>query len=109
LKPSSAEEVAAIVRQLNQNSENFAIKSGGHSPNDYFASIDGGPLISTGNLNEVVYDASTKLAKVGPGLKWEDVISALEPSGVSIVGGRIGNVGVGGYMLGRKYMSPAVG
>jgi FAD/FMN-containing dehydrogenase len=100
LYPRSAEEVAAIVKVLNQNNESFVFKSGGHNPNAGFASIDGGPLISTKDMNEVAFDSASMTVRVGPGNDWEDVHEALQDTGVTVVGGRIGEVGVGGYVVG---------
>jgi hypothetical protein len=100
LYPSSAEEVSAIVSILNENNETFAVKSGGHNPNEGFASIAGGPLISTKYLNEVTFDESSMTVRVGPGNDWEDVTAVLKDLGVTVVGGRIGEVGVGGYVVG---------
>ncbi|PHH88798.1 hypothetical protein CDD83_7047 [Cordyceps sp. RAO-2017] len=37
---------------------------------------------------------------VGPGCKWEDVYAALQPLGKTAVGGRLGDVGVVGFLLG---------
>ncbi|KXJ87723.1 hypothetical protein Micbo1qcDRAFT_215589 [Microdochium bolleyi] len=111
LTPTNADEVAAIVSILRDNNETFAIKSGGHNPNNYFASVDGGPLISTKNLNEVIFDRATETIRIGPGNRWDDVSKALDGTGYSAVGGRIGNVGVGGYMLGGglSFMSTEYG
>lgn len=100
LYPTTANEVAAIVKILHGNNDTFAIKSGGHNANKYFASIDGGPLISTKKLNEVTFDADSMTVRVGPGNDWQDVHQALEGTGVTVVGGRIGEVGVGGYVVG---------
>ncbi|KAG8165011.1 hypothetical protein KVR01_005286 [Diaporthe batatas] len=100
LEPTSAGQLSHIMQTLVANNESFAVKSGGHNPNKYFASISGGPLISTSQLNEVVYDAASSTVRVGPGNKWDDVHKVLDPLGVTVVGGRIGNVGVGGYVLG---------
>ncbi|KAF2142885.1 uncharacterized protein K452DRAFT_225838 [Aplosporella prunicola CBS 121167] len=100
IKPSTADEVSHIVKVLNQNNELFAIKSGGHNPNQHFNAIKGGPLIDTKLLDEVTLDAQAKTVRVGPGNRWEDVHKVLDGSGYTVVGGRIGNVGVGGYMLG---------
>ncbi|CZR63992.1 related to FAD dependent oxidoreductase [Phialocephala subalpina] len=109
--PSTSSEVSTIIQILNANNESFAIKAGGHNPNQYYSSIDGGPLINLKGLNEVVYDAATGTAKVGPGNRWTDVVKALEPDGVTVVGGRIGHVGVGGYILGGglSYLSTQYG
>ncbi|KAI8948327.1 FAD binding domain-containing protein [Xylaria longipes] len=111
LMPTTTEEVAAIVSILATNNESFAIKSGGHNPNNYFASIDGGPLISTKKLDEVILDPVAQTVRVGPGNRWDDVSAALDGSGYTAVGGRIGNVGVGGYMLGGglSFMSTEYG
>lgn len=100
LYPSSADEVAAILNILHSNNETFAVKSGGHNPNNGFSSVQGGPLISTEHLNHVILDEKTGIVKFGPGNRWDDVAESLDGTGWSVVGGRIGNVGVGGYMLG---------
>ena len=111
--PSSAEDVAAIVDVLRDgnNKESFAVKSGGHNPNNYWSSIDGGPLISTEKLNHVRLDRDTGIVRMGPGLRWDELAEQLDGSGYSAVGGRIGNVGVGGYMLGGglSFMSQEYG
>ncbi|OAL56655.1 FAD-binding domain-containing protein [Pyrenochaeta sp. DS3sAY3a] len=100
LFPNTADEVAVIVGVLHDNNETFAVKSGGHNPNEGFSSIQGGPLISTKYLNEVVFDPASMTVRVGPGNDWQDVHKALETTGVTVVGGRLGDVGVGGYVVG---------
>jgi FAD/FMN-containing dehydrogenase len=100
LYPTSASEVATIIQILNDNNETFALKSGGHNPNEGFSSIQSGPLISTKQLNEVTFDPASMTVRVGPGNDWEDVHKALEGTNVTVVGGRIGEVGVGGYVVG---------
>lgn len=52
-------------------------------------SIEGGPLISTSELNEIEYDKETKTVRVGPGNTWQDVHTVLDPLGVTVVGGRM--------------------
>ncbi|EDN03018.1 FAD binding domain-containing protein [Histoplasma capsulatum] len=111
LEPESPEELSLIVRTLGENNETFAIKSGGHNPNRGFSSVDGGPLISLKGFNEITYDESSGLVRVGAGHRWTDVVKGLEPKGVTAVGGRIGHVGVGGYTLGGglSYLSTQTG
>ncbi|KAL5117775.1 hypothetical protein ACEQ8H_004385 [Pleosporales sp. CAS-2024a] len=98
--PKSASEVASIVQILKTNNESFAIKSGGHNPNANWSSISNGPLISTKKLNEVTFHPESMTVTVGPGNDWQDVHKALQGTNVTVVGGRIGEVGVGGYVLG---------
>ncbi|KAJ5621882.1 FAD-linked oxidoreductase [Penicillium herquei] len=100
--PSSATEMAQIIKTLHNSSSLFAVKSGGHMPNAGFASIEDGLLISTKNLDHVTYNAADQTAVVGPGLSWEDAQNDLDGlvQGRALVGGRLGGVGIGGYMLG---------
>lgn len=89
--PTTTAEVSTIVQILNQCPEvNFVVKSGGHSPNPGHASIDGGVLIALREIVGATYGKVTGLAYVKPGGTWNDVIKALEPSGVTVVGGRLG-------------------
>ena len=50
----------------------------------------GGVLISFSKLASTTYFPQTTTADVGPGARWEEVITALEPCNVAVVGGRIG-------------------
>ncbi|KAK4207588.1 bifunctional solanapyrone synthase [Rhypophila decipiens] len=99
--PSKALQVQQVVKTLVKKNVPFAIRSGGHSPNPLDASIDGtGVLISTGYLNVVTFDPVTKLASLGPGARWKEVYSVLDKHRVTVVGGRVLDVGVGGLLLG---------
>lgn len=68
----------------------FAMKSGGHNPNRGFSSTDGGVLISFSNLASTTYNSESQTADLGPGGRWVEVTQALEPYGVTVVGGRVG-------------------
>lgn len=109
--PKSADEVAVVVKVLSENAETFAIKSGGHNPNNYFSSVQGGPLISTQSMNEVLLDPDTGIARVGPGIRLDEIAAQLQGTGWTFIGGRIGNTGVGGLVLGGglSYMSQQYG
>lgn len=69
-------------------------------PNNGFASIEDGLLISTKNLDQVFYQPEDQAAVIGPGLSWEEAQAGLAGTGRTVVGGRLGGVGIGGYMLG---------
>jgi len=81
------------------------VKSGGHAAFAGASSIQGGILVNLGPLNEVVLSEDRKTTRVGPGNTWGDVYNVLDPLGVAVVGGRESGVGVGGLLLGGKYMS----
>ena len=105
--PKSAAEISTILQVLNNNTEQFAVKSGGHNPNNYYSSVEGGPLISTIKLDQAVLDPATGIVDVGPGNRLDGIAAKLQGSGWTFVGGRIGNTGVGGLVLGGglSYMS----
>lgn len=110
--PQSAEEAAAAVKVLNKYPNvKFAVKSGGHDPNLGHANVQDGVLISTKDLAGVTYDPEKQLAYVKPGGEWDDVIGTLDAEGVAIAGGRLGIVGVGGYLLqgGISFLSSQYG
>lgn len=127
--PQSTDEVAAVVKVLNRYPDvQFAVKSGGHDPNERHSSVQDGVLISMRDLAGVTYDEKTQLAYVKPGGEWNDVSGPLDEQGVAIVGGRLGKcsvtrrcllsltkraglVGVGGYLLqgGISFLSSQYG
>ncbi|KAL3418333.1 FAD binding domain-containing protein [Phlyctema vagabunda] len=99
--PTSADEVSIVIAKLLlAPSVPFAVKSGGHNSNVGFASVAGGVLISLSDLASTTLSADQKTADVRPGARWREAVKALEPYGLTVVGGRIGDVGVGGFMLG---------
>lgn len=89
--PTSAEDVSAVIQILLQYPDvPFAVKSGGHNPNAGFSSVDGGVLISFQNLDSTTLSPDQSTAAVGPGSQWKDAVEALEPYGLTVVGGRLG-------------------
>lgn len=91
--PQSAEEVSSAVKILNKYPDvEFAVKSGGHTPNERHSSIRDGVLISTRDMTGVTYDDKTQIATVKPGGEWNDVIGPLDEHGVTVVGGRLGTI-----------------
>lgn len=109
MQPQTAEEVSKALTAL--NSVNFgagdwhiAVRSGGHATWAGASGIINGVTIDLGFFNQSSYDSSTNLASVGPGGRWKDVYADLLEYGVVVPGGRDGGVGVGGFLLGGKFM-----
>ncbi|KAI0470908.1 putative FAD-binding oxidoreductase [Xylariaceae sp. FL0804] len=111
VQPSTAEELSRAVKHFVAANVSFAIRSGGHSPVPGGANIDDGVLVDMSSFDAVEYDAAASVAVVGSGLRWADVYSALDPYNVTVVGGRIVDVGVGGLTLGSglSYLSDLYG
>jgi FAD/FMN-containing dehydrogenase len=85
----------------------FAVQSTGHGT---FVPSDGGLLVKTSRLAQVLVDPDRRIARVGPGARWSEVIAAAAPFGLAPLSGSSPAVGVSGYTLGggvgwlgRKY------
>lgn len=51
-------------------------------------------------MNTTSYNATTKVASIGPGATWQSVYELLAPAGVTVAGGRAGGIGAGGFITG---------
>ena len=85
----------------------FAVQATGHGTH---AACDGGILVKTSSMASVLVDPARRVARVGPGARWGEVIAAAAPAGLSPLSGSSPSVGVTGYTLGgglgwlgRKY------
>ncbi|KAK0636788.1 putative FAD-binding oxidoreductase [Bombardia bombarda] len=112
-QPATAGELQSIVKLLTSKDVKFAVRSGGHSPSPapFGANIIDGVLIDLSSLSQVVYDAASGTATVGAGNRWGAVYDALTPHNVTVVGGRVVDVGAGGLILGGglSYLSDLYG
>jgi FAD/FMN-containing dehydrogenase len=100
VRPRSAQEVAAAVKALVGAKQPFAVCSGGHTNWAGSNNIEGGVTIDLSLLNSVVYDDASETAIIGPGCRWKEVYAELHKHGRAVAGGREGNVGVAGLLLG---------
>ncbi|KAJ8063560.1 hypothetical protein OCU04_007432 [Sclerotinia nivalis] len=100
VRPRSAEEVSLIIQTLVATSEKFAVRSGGHTQYAGGNNIEGGVTIDLGLLDWTKYDAATETVDIGPGGRWGPVYAELKKHGRVVAGGRDGNVGVAGLLLG---------
>ncbi|KAI1759337.1 hypothetical protein GGR53DRAFT_513877 [Hypoxylon sp. FL1150] len=98
--PESAEQVSVAVRALASAKEAFAIRSGGHSSVSGSNDIGGGVTIDLSHLNSIQYDENSQLVTFGPGVRWKHVYHELEKYDRIVAGGREGETGVGGFLLG---------
>lgn len=83
----------------------FAVKSGGHAAFGGASNIQGGVTIDLVSLNQVEVFANKTLTQVGAGNRWIDVYSKLDPMQLSVVGGRVADIGVGGLTLGGEMIT----
>ncbi|GJN77669.1 hypothetical protein PLIIFM63780_001162 [Purpureocillium lilacinum] len=101
VRPTSAQGVSRAIKVIKSTPDcKFAIKGQGHSPAAGFANVDGGVTLDMTSLASIETSSDHSVAKVGAGASWLDVYRHLDPLGVEVAGGRNGNVGVGGLLLG---------
>ncbi|KAF7594710.1 hypothetical protein BBP40_008603 [Aspergillus hancockii] len=102
--PKSADDVSRILKTVQSLRITFSIRSGGHSPNPGWSSTgQPGLVIDLRHLNQTTVSEDKQLVSVGPGALWGDVYTALDPYEISVIGGRIPLVGVGGLILGGGF------
>lgn len=95
VQPESAQEVSTAITLLGQSQYQgvpFTVKSGGHDPNPGHSAINSGVIIALSQLNGTTYDEANNVAYVKPGGHWSDVMEALDPYNVTVVGGRLGEL-----------------
>ncbi|KAK5109863.1 hypothetical protein LTR62_006470 [Meristemomyces frigidus] len=100
IQPATAEEVAAIVVEAATRDCPFAVRSGGHAAYVGGSNIPDGLTIDLTLLNELTVSEDRETTRIGPGNMWINVYQKLTPMGLSVVGGRVANIGVGGLTLG---------
>ncbi|KAF2972752.1 hypothetical protein GQX73_g789 [Xylaria multiplex] len=104
IQPQSADDVSKSLRIIDFFEVKFSVRSGGHSPNPGWSSIDDhGILLDLAKLNSISISNDLTYASIGPGARWNDVYLTLGGREVVVVGGRVPSVGVGGLILGGGY------
>lgn len=107
LRPSSLSSVANTSNRcstalllLKSLSCQFAVKSGGHAAFTGASNIQGGVTIDLVNMNEITVWKDRTQTSIGPGNRWSDIYSKLDPLGLSVIGGRVSDIGIGGLTTG---------
>ena len=73
------------------------------------ANIQDGVTIDLGLMNEVTVSPDSDTVSVGSGARWKDVYLKLDAMNLSVVGGRVYDVGVGGLLLGGEVLGLLIG
>ena len=97
LGATDADDVAAGIRWAARLGLPVSVQATGHGAS---SAIDGGLLISTSRMQDLVVDPVARTARVGAGVKWRDVLAASVPHGLIGLNGSSTDVGVVGYTLG---------
>ncbi|KXT15390.1 hypothetical protein AC579_2219 [Pseudocercospora musae] len=98
--PTCPGEVAQVLGILKDTQCRFAVKSGGHAAFAQASNVDDGVTILLKELHTLELDRNAGIVRVGTGNLWIDVYAYLTPKNLSVVGGRVTGIGVGGLILG---------
>jgi FAD/FMN-containing dehydrogenase len=108
VSPTSVEDVSRAVRILTASpSVQFAIRGGGHSINKGASNIDSGITVDLSGLNAInPQDGTWDVVEVGPGVRSVEVYRVLDVLNRTVVGARVGSVGLAGFLTGGKSPCP---
>ena len=95
-----ARDVQAALVAARTHGLPFAVQATGHGTRE---ACDGGLLLKTSLMAEVLVDPDRRIARVGPGAKVGDVVAAAAPFGLSPIAGSHATVGIAGFTLGGGY------
>jgi hypothetical protein len=90
------EDVVATVRWANRYGATVAAQPVGHGAT---RAIDGVVMLRTRGLREVVVDPERRVARVGAGAKWGEVLAATAPYGLTGLAGSSPDPTVAGFSL----------
>ena len=94
---STVADVRSAVLTARAHDLPLAVYATGHGT---LTPLDGALVLKTAPMAEVLVDPGRRVARVGPGARWRDVIAAAAPFGLAPLSGSSPSVGVTGYTLG---------
>ena len=97
VEAADEDDVVAALGFAHEQRLTVAVQSTGHGAG---LTCDGGLLLRTGRLREVAVDPLLRVARIGAGARWSDVLPATAPHGLAPLLGFNAHVGVVGYTLG---------
>ena len=98
--PNTTKDVSIAVSELARLHCQFAVRGAGHMFWAGSANIAGGVTIDLSSITFVSVSPDRKITSAGGGARWSAIYSKLDPMGLSIVGGRVFDVGIGGLTIG---------
>ncbi|KAF8827915.1 hypothetical protein HHX47_DHR4000570 [Lentinula edodes] len=102
VSPNNASDVSHILKFASAHECHFAVRTGGHMAWSGASNIGSeGFTIDMQQVKGVpTLSADKSVVSFGAGSRWRDVYTVLQLQNLTTVGGRVGDVGVGGFLLG---------
>jgi FAD/FMN-containing dehydrogenase len=97
VEATRASDVQAAVRAARDRDLPVAVQATGHGGHEAYR---GGVLVNTSAMSTVLVDPDRRVARVGPGATWAQVLAAAAPFGLAPLSGSAPSVGVTGFTLG---------
>ena len=97
VEATGPQDAIAALRFAREQDIPFSVQATGHGA---IQPLDGGVLLKTTAMSSVEVDAGRRIARVGAGALWSEVIAAAAPHGLAPLSGTSTGVGVVGYTLG---------
>jgi hypothetical protein len=94
---TSADDVASAVAWAARHGLPIAVQGAAHGAT---TAVLGALFVSTARMTGVEIDPERRVARVGAGTRWAEVLNAAAPHGLAAVSGSSSAVGVVGYTLG---------
>lgn len=110
-QPQDTVEVSRFVKLITKTVNgctkppNFAVRSGGHMIWPGSANINTGITIDMRAMNEVNLNDDKSVATLGVGGIWTEIYPQLVPHNLTVMGGRVSGIGVGGLATGGMFSS----
>jgi FAD/FMN-containing dehydrogenase len=99
VRPTTADEVAAVVRAAAECDALLSVRCGGHSFPGH-STCDRGVVLELSAMSSVSLDRATGRCVVGGGALLGDVDQATVPQGFAVPAGVVSHTGIGGLTLG---------
>ncbi|CAG7947196.1 unnamed protein product [Penicillium nalgiovense] len=101
-RPTNTSQVSQFVKLVTSDDykTNFAVRGGGHTLWTGAANIDSGITVDMRLINQVELSEDHKIARIGGGAVWDHAYEQLVPYNLTVMGGRIPGIGVGGFATG---------
>ncbi|KAJ5520276.1 hypothetical protein N7463_000729 [Penicillium fimorum] len=101
-RPTDTSEVSQFVKLVTSDDykTNFAVRGGGHTLWTGAANIDSGITVDMRLINQVELSEDHKIVRIGGGAVWDHAYEKLVPYNLTVMGGRIPGIGVGGFATG---------
>lgn len=100
-EPVTASEISQFIKIVTAcNGTQFAIRGGGHTLWTGAANIDCGITMDMRLMNDTTLSQDNQIAHLEPGARYHDVYHEVVKHNVTVMGGRVPGIGVGGFASG---------